>query len=384
MCESSEKLRRALRYQVRTSITQSYKNGDVFYKRNLCDRWLGPETVIGWEHKQGLVEHGGTYVRVHPSCLVPYPVVYQNSSESESMVEPTTSQVGPKETSNISIFGENNVEEELGTLNDHVEQHQTVRNGLPKQNSNQRKIELPKPGQTIECKLANDDDDSEWKKLNVIRRAGKATGKNKHLMNVAMEQGEPFWLDFEHGVREWKACEIKPTSDNEHTFGDEENNDFLFDRDLESARENELQSWIENKVYTQVFDQGQPRISTRWVYTHKNVNNKQVCKARLVARGFKDRDAGNIRNDSPTCSKEGLCIALAITASNHWKCKSMDIKTAFLQGKELDRLVYLEPPKKTMFLLDIFGNSLSAYMVYQLLQGPGTWLLGRNYWSLEQ
>ena len=161
------------------------KNGDVFYKRNLCDRWLGPGTVIGWEYKQVLVKHGGTYVRVHPCRLVPCPVVYQNSSESESMVEPTTSQVGPKETSNISIFGENNVEE-LGTLNDHVEQHQTVRNGLPKQNSNKIKIELPKPGQTIECKLANDDD-SEWKKLNIISRAGKATSKNKHLMNVAME-----------------------------------------------------------------------------------------------------------------------------------------------------------------------------------------------------
>ena len=90
-----------------------------------------------------------------------------------------------------------------------------------------KKIELSKPEQTIECKLAIDDD-SEWKKLNVISRAGKATGKNKHLMNVAMEQGEPFWLDFEYGVREWKACEIRPTSDDEHTFGDEENNDFLF------------------------------------------------------------------------------------------------------------------------------------------------------------
>ena len=177
---------------MRTNITQSYKNGDVvFYKRNLCDRWLGPGTVIGWEHKQVLFKHGGTYVSVHPCRLVPHPVVYQNSSESESMVEPTTSQVGPKETSDISIFGENNVEEELGNLNDHVEQHQIVRNELPKQNSNQKKIELPKPGQTIACKLANDDD-LEWKKLNVISRAGKATGKNKHLMNVAMEQSEPF------------------------------------------------------------------------------------------------------------------------------------------------------------------------------------------------
>ena len=30
MCEVLEKLRRALRHQMRTSITQSYKNGDVF------------------------------------------------------------------------------------------------------------------------------------------------------------------------------------------------------------------------------------------------------------------------------------------------------------------------------------------------------------------
>ena len=94
-----------------------------------------------------------------------------------------------------------------------------------------------------------------------------------------------------------------------------------------------------------VSDKGQPRISTRWVYTHKSVNNKQVCKARLVARGFQDRDAGNIKNDSPTCSKEGVRTALAIMAFNHRTCKSMSIKIAFIQGKELDWLVYLESPK---------------------------------------
>ena len=47
-CEFSEKLKRALRHQVRISIAQTYKNGDtVLYKRNMCDRWLGPGTVIG-------------------------------------------------------------------------------------------------------------------------------------------------------------------------------------------------------------------------------------------------------------------------------------------------------------------------------------------------
>ena len=117
------------------------------------------------------------------------------------------------------------------------------------------------------------------------------------------------------------------------------------DHNLETAKKEELQSWVKNKVYTQVSDQGQPRITTRWIYTNKNLNDKQVYKVRLVVRGFQDRDVGNIRNDSPTCSKEGLPIALAIMSSSHWMCKSMDIK-AFLQSKELDRLVYLDPPKE--------------------------------------
>ena len=47
-CESWEKLRHALRHQVRTGITQSIKSGNVvFYKRNLCEWWLGQGTVIG-------------------------------------------------------------------------------------------------------------------------------------------------------------------------------------------------------------------------------------------------------------------------------------------------------------------------------------------------
>ena len=81
-CEASEKLRRAVHHQVRTSITDLYKNGDlVLYKRNESDRWLGPGAVIGWEHKQVLVKHGATYVRVHPSRLILYPDTHHDTSE---------------------------------------------------------------------------------------------------------------------------------------------------------------------------------------------------------------------------------------------------------------------------------------------------------------
>ena len=68
--ESSERLRRALRHNVRSSIAYKYNNGDlVYYKRNKSNRWQGPGSVIGWENKQVLIKHGGSYVRVHPCRL---------------------------------------------------------------------------------------------------------------------------------------------------------------------------------------------------------------------------------------------------------------------------------------------------------------------------
>ena len=122
-CKSSEKPRRALRHKIRTSIAQTYKNSDaVLYKKNLYDRWLGPGTVIGWEHKQVLVKHGGTYVRVHPSHLVPYPETYQSFSE-DSKNEPNTSQKRPDESQKVQFS--DNIDEDLETLNT-VEQHPTV------------------------------------------------------------------------------------------------------------------------------------------------------------------------------------------------------------------------------------------------------------------
>ena len=77
-------------------------------------------------------------------------------------------------------------------------------------------------------------------------------------MNVALEQGKPFWLDFEHVVLEWKASEIRPTNDDKPPFGDEENIMISSsDHNLETAKKEKLQSWVKNKVYTQISDQGQ-------------------------------------------------------------------------------------------------------------------------------
>ena len=64
--ESSEKFKRALTQQIRTSGDDTYTTGDlVFYKRENSKQWHGPGTVTGQDGKQILVKHGSNYVRVN-------------------------------------------------------------------------------------------------------------------------------------------------------------------------------------------------------------------------------------------------------------------------------------------------------------------------------
>ena len=89
--ESSEKVRRALRHNVRTTGEIRYVTGDsVYYKRKDSKKWQGPGTVLGSEGNQVLVKHQGIYVRVHPCRL---------SLEKETVV-------GSKENSLVSFVDE--------------------------------------------------------------------------------------------------------------------------------------------------------------------------------------------------------------------------------------------------------------------------------------
>ena len=63
------------------------------------------------------------------------------------------------------------------------------------------------------------------------------------------------------------------------------------------------------------------------------------------ARGFEE-ESYVLRKDSPTCSKESLCLIFTIISSNHWEVNSLDSQSAFLQGKSITRDVYLMPPKE--------------------------------------
>lgn len=102
----------------------------------------------------------------------------------------------------------------------------------------------------------------------------------------------------------------------------------------------ELEKLKEYKVYDEIPENGQTVLSTRWVMTMKG----DKPRARLVVRGFEEEES--VQTDSPTVSKCAMRLMFVIAASKSWKIKTTDIKSAFLQGKELDRIVYIKPPKE--------------------------------------
>ena len=93
-------------------------------------------------------------------------------------------------------------------------------------------------------------------------------------------------------------------------------------------------------TYTIVDDEGQEKITTVWVLTEKG----SEIRARLTARGFQEE--GNFRTDSPTVQKHSVRLLLAIAVHFGWDICTTDISSAFLQGNQMDRLVFIKPPKE--------------------------------------
>ena len=70
---------------------------------------------------------------------------------------------------------------------------------------------------------------------------------------------------------------------------------------------------------------------------------KTKIKSPLVVRGFQEDKEP--RSDSPTLSKEALKMILAIAVNEYFSIRALDMTNAFLQGKPLEREVFVEPPK---------------------------------------
>ena len=114
--------------------------------------------------------------------------------------------------------------------------------------------------------------------------------------------------------------------------------------EVKEAKDKEIENLKKYKVFEEIEDTGQERISSRWVITKKEKSDgqKTLYKGRLVARGFQEKSPPQA--DSPTMLREGLKVFFAIAANQDLNLRSVDIRATFLQAKEMDREVFLLPP----------------------------------------
>ena len=338
--ESDERIRRALLRQTREDNSRKFQMGDnVYYKRNDSDQWHGPARVIGRDGKQVLVRHGGIVIRVHACRLQhdvgPGPILndelHENihvpdgkvDSEARAVElenddsEPVNSS-SPAEIID-SVLDGNSVEMDnagASVNNDATD----ISSSCVQLRANKLKV-----GQRIEYV----DENGDKCKAQVTSRAGKASGKYDSSYNIRDVEGNMLWIDLKG--TQWEG--IPDENEVLVTHGSDE---------LYKAKQKEVKSWVENEVFDEIEDIGQSCISVRWVITEKVRDGATVTKARLVARGFEEQLAE--RTDSPTCTKDCLRIALSLTSSKGWKCNTIDIKSAFLQGNKIQREIFVRPP----------------------------------------
>ena len=386
--ESSERIRRALRHNIRVPEVTFITGDRVFYKRDDSNKWRGPGKVIGQDGKIVFIRHGGQLVRVATCRIIKSDSQSTTTDEDlskkqkvndskkdniireEDIDEDTEQEQHPEDNGDVAaepeepeaVSDQGNViapqdtiaqqsqDPKVGrqepvvdipdgspVLQDNGKRQQNQQPGHVPQNQVDR-IVVPKVNDRIKYRLK---DDEQWTTAIVKGRGGKATGKNKYYMNVVNEEDNQM-----KGIHlDRTEYEIEDSSEEQ---SEQVNVIFIpikhHDKpEVIKAKEQELENWRHFNVFKEVPDKGQKTISTRWVVSEKTLSDGvKGVKARLVVRGFEEDE--RVQSDSPTASKSSLRIAMAIISSEGWKCESIDIKAAFLQGNKIDRDIFIKPP----------------------------------------
>ena len=358
--EASEKLRRALRHNIRETEAHNIELGSqVYYKRNDSYEWYGPGVVIGKDGKQFLVRHGGVYYRVHACRLTTTSVTGGATGSSHLDAQGTAQGTAPVNNRNVAAGdrrSDDDSDEEINFERNDVEQGDAANSiaNTPLNETEEREEEpsgheveienapssaiLPQPTAQVKIKSGQRfkgilHDSGEVISGRVLGRAGKAKGQYKDCFNIEKDtDGSLGWVDFGKDFSEWQIV------------ADDVELLVLFNSDeVMVAKMKEIENWDANEVYEEVENIGQATISVRWVVTSKIRNDKPIIKARLVARGFEEH-IPDLRKDSPTCSKESVRLVLAFASAQNWSCQTIDVKSAYLQGNNISRDVFLRPP----------------------------------------
>ena len=167
----------------------------------------------------------------------------------------------------------------------------------------------------------------------VKSRGGKATGKYSDWWNVIYQSPQEL-------AGQTDCVDVSALDQLECCSTDADQSFIITVDEYKDAKLDELANWKSKAVYEEVDDVGQPFVTCRWVQTEKPDRKK----ARLVVRGFEDPNLDQVVKDSPTCAKGTLRVVIWFCSYMQWMCNTMDMRTAFLQGSDLRRDVFIKPP----------------------------------------
>jgi hypothetical protein len=408
--ESSNRIARALRGRVFEGTHKRFCVGDtVYYKRLDKKIWQGPGKVIAQDRNHVLVKStAGRLVKVHPCKLVlkheadlkigipPNECIPQTkkvgrrvkidlseeSSESESECDKD------EKSASCSHNVVQDLECDMPIVNceepkDKAEEHDDLdsykelleKQSNQKKNSNKGKL---KKGDKIFYKSPENDDD--WIVAKIVSRGGKKGGKWEHFWNVKnMRSGNEISLNLNEvdWIKEDESsCEIGYLTDYiawetlVQNYENRKSDDHLI------AKQTEIEKWRKFNVYEEVKRSDYPNqelISCRWVNETKEAkgNEIQQPKFRLVARGFQEVEPPI--SDSPTAQKSVTRMCLVLSNLFGWKIEGLDIRAAFLQSNDIDRVILMTPPKEFRKSDDMVWRIKKP--IYGLNDGARKWFM---------
>ena len=340
--EANEKIRKALRHNIRYSDMETLKQGDeVLYKRKDDIQWQGPGIVtdVDLRAKTVAVNDGGHSSKAHAVSVLKVPEINLEEvkmSENEDIDDIQTNEGNEELAKSNSRQTRGEASESItreqspveNENNDHTAPNENIQNAESVEKNVIDLLHLkcgqrfqgfdPKTGQKISGKI--------------IGRAGKARGTNKYCYNIENDStGDCCWMHMD------KIKDLTLISNDLPMI-------VLFNNtSVRKAKFAEIDNWLIHDVFEEVENVGQPTISVRWVITERILNGEFDIKARLVARGFEE-DTSHLNKEAPTCGTDIVRLTTTIASSMRWNCHTVDVKAAYLQGDKINREVYLTPP----------------------------------------
>ena len=410
------KVKRSLADRI-CQVEEKYYLGDqVYYKKEKQKRWSGPATVIGQEGKLVFIRHGGFVLRVHVTKIVlkirankevieqaevkvkdPADMMRSNERTHNHLEENDTSDSEDDEVERTVNGNEepsvsHGIREQIQDKSENVaqiEQEVVSSDGSSSEDvsettldgdiSEWNQVSLKKNGvldlpKGSEIRYRSEEfTGNEWESATVLGPAGKVKSKYKNNFNIkkasddsiqyipldeceVVKKNEDADINVLYLEDQYQSAIINAINVPKEQFNDPA---------IKKAMDAELSAWKKYGVYKEVADTGQKTVSTRWVVTKKP---KGIYKARLVVRGFEEQLEKHV--DSPTGDKCSTKIMMALSKAHNWKVESIDIKSAFLQSQQLDRVVFVKPPRNLKKVGVIWQLEKPAY---GLNDSPRNW-----------